>query len=467
MPRIVNRHFPPEFFAARDHLLAVVKGGLRREPDLFTAAARDLARDYSDSRWRQHSREQERRDAARAGRSGSPAGRARVPADKRRALRLEWAFAQAHADASGERRSLALDHLEGHRRANAIYLVLVACVVLDPEADSWLSDVTDLALCPWQTAAKRRRDAPRAKQLPARLRGYECRQEVFRDWGHEAFRLLRSACDVLGWLPPATTDSHAPNRGLNMRVIAVDGPLGQTDEPVSARIRKLASAFDQFYVTMDATTVPVEGGRKVLGPAHAIALSEATVRLFQELSDTTGLLLRTYGKQVDPGVVTVRAAASPQGPSVPLPSQSFRVWQMSVGGDGAQASLVAALQSAVAVAGYPTDRWNSAQGSKPGGSHQRWLAGDVVTTEQLHVLEAAAKLLRLPQASDNPDPPDNLEYQPATWFKKGASVWLRKAAAPGRKSKRVRSRTDDDTKVYCVDDVRRWRPKLLPDPQAP
>ena len=62
-------------------------------------------------------------------------------------------------------------------------------------------------------------------------------------------------------------------------------------------------------------------------------------------------------------------------------------------------------------------------------------------------------------------PPEQLEYRPATWFKKGASDWLRKAAAKNRKSKRVRARTDDATKVYCVEDVRKWRPEFLPPPQ--
>lgn len=59
-------------------------------------------------------------------------------------------------------------------------------------------------------------------------------------------------------------------------------------------------------------------------------------------------------------------------------------------------------------------------------------------------------------------PPDELEFRPASWFAKGASTWLRKAAGPKRKSKRVRKRVDGETVVYCVEDVRKWRPELIP-----
>jgi hypothetical protein len=55
---------------------------------------------------------------------------------------------------------------------------------------------------------------------------------------------------------------------------------------------------------------------------------------------------------------------------------------------------------------------------------------------------------------------DGEEYRAASWFRKGASAWLRKAAAPGRKTKRVRKRTEDGVVLYCITDVRKWRPDL-------
>ena len=53
-------------------------------------------------------------------------------------------------------------------------------------------------------------------------------------------------------------------------------------------------------------------------------------------------------------------------------------------------------------------------------------------------------------------------YRPATFFRMNGVARLRKAAAKGRKSKRVRSRNIDGVVCYCVSDVDRWWPELLP-----
>jgi hypothetical protein len=55
------------------------------------------------------------------------------------------------------------------------------------------------------------------------------------------------------------------------------------------------------------------------------------------------------------------------------------------------------------------------------------------------------------------------EHRPANWFKKGAGSWLRKAAGPNRKTKRVGKYTDDGVILYCVADVEKWNPKIMPD----
>lgn len=57
------------------------------------------------------------------------------------------------------------------------------------------------------------------------------------------------------------------------------------------------------------------------------------------------------------------------------------------------------------------------------------------------------------------------DYRPASYFQKGASNWLRKASSPTRVTKKVRKRVDDETTVYCVADVGKWRPDLLPKPR--
>ena len=55
-----------------------------------------------------------------------------------------------------------------------------------------------------------------------------------------------------------------------------------------------------------------------------------------------------------------------------------------------------------------------------------------------------------------------LEYRPATYFKKHAAARLRMAASKNRKSKRVKSKTIDGVKCYCVEDVRLWFPDAMP-----
>lgn len=57
--------------------------------------------------------------------------------------------------------------------------------------------------------------------------------------------------------------------------------------------------------------------------------------------------------------------------------------------------MVSALTSAVGVTAYRAAKWNLKQATRPGGPHQRWHAGDVVTTEDLAKLAAVQKLLGL------------------------------------------------------------------------
>lgn len=57
---------------------------------------------------------------------------------------------------------------------------------------------------------------------------------------------------------------------------------------------------------------------------------------------------------------------------------------------------------------------------------------------------------------------DAREWWPANRFSKVAKETIRKASGKDRKSKRVRSKRIDGVKVYCVDDVRKWFPTLMP-----
>lgn len=160
----------------------------------------------------------------------------------------------------------------------------------------------------------------------------------------------------------------------------------------------LLSAFDRFYKMLDATTVPAEGGgRTVGGIAHAVALSEATSALYVELGATSLRLFQQHGQSVaefPPGVALMESD-SPDGPWTPIPAGEVRIASMGVGGNGADAMLLAALESATKVAAFPIDKWNAMQAARPGANHQRFHAGEVVSWAGLALLESAAKLLHM------------------------------------------------------------------------
>lgn len=160
----------------------------------------------------------------------------------------------------------------------------------------------------------------------------------------------------------------------------------------------LLSAFDRFYKTLDAATVPTEGGgRRVDGVAHAVALSEATNALYGELAATDRRLIQQHGQPIGeyPAGLVLMESDSPGGPWTPVPADEIRMATMGIGGNGADAALMAALESARKVAGFPIDKWNAMQAARPGANHQRFHAGDVVSANDLAKLESAAKLLRL------------------------------------------------------------------------
>jgi hypothetical protein len=160
----------------------------------------------------------------------------------------------------------------------------------------------------------------------------------------------------------------------------------------------LDSAFDRYMEALDAATVPVaDGGRGVLDAAGAVVLSEATYRLYGALADEWARLVRTVGKRVTgppPGIVLTEAD-SPDGPFTPIPPGQMITTAIPVGGDGANAAVVAAIQRASGIAAFPLERWNAAQKEAPGAGRHRYRAGDVVSAQELDVLASVARLLRL------------------------------------------------------------------------
>src|SRR5437868_3676748 len=92
------------------------------------------------------------------------------------------------------------------------------------------------------------------------------------------------------------------------------------------RFHSLMRTFDWFYKTLDAATVPTtDGGRKVGGIAHAVALSEATNALYSKLAAAHLLLLERHGKSLPeaPPEITLMESDSPHGPWIAVPPDAI------------------------------------------------------------------------------------------------------------------------------------------------
>ena len=228
----------------------------------------------------------------------------------------------------------------------------------------------------------------------------------------------------------------------------------------------LLGAFDRFYQTLEATTVPAQdGGRRVDGVPHAVALSEAVDALFLELRKTSQRVVEQSGEGIAeyPDGIALQESDSPDGPWTPIHARDTRITTVSIGGTGADAVLLAALDSATRVTAFPLNKWNTMQAASPSASHHRFHAGEVVLQADLDVLASAAKLMRMKKPLAQESKAINGEYRPAATFSpKCMASRLRKAAAKSRKIKQVDTRTIDGVVCYSVEDARRWWPRDVP-----
>lgn len=170
------------------------------------------------------------------------------------------------------------------------------------------------------------------------------------------------------------------------------------EDCIARGLAELEAAFDRYYKTLDAATVSAaDGGRIVAGPFHAVALSEATDALYRELAAAYQRVILEHGQPIAeyPLGMMPMESDSPDGPWTPIPASDVRTMTVSIGGDGADALLLAALASMTGGAAFPNGKWNAMQAARPGANHQRYHAGDVVSAKDLAALESAAKLLRL------------------------------------------------------------------------
>lgn len=142
-----------------------------------------------------------------------------------------------------------------------------------------------------------------------------------------------------------------------------------------------------------------------MGVPHAVALSKATERLHQHLGGIVfGLMGR--GQNCHEAPMIVMESDSTEGPWTSVPSDALVIQRVPIGGaNGVEPVLLAAAQNAYEATGFPIEKWNRLQAANPGGNHQRWHAGEVVSGDQIHAVQAAAKLLQLRKPCLTPGPP--------------------------------------------------------------
>jgi hypothetical protein len=157
----------------------------------------------------------------------------------------------------------------------------------------------------------------------------------------------------------------------------------------------LRATFDRFERLLEANTVPSPpNGRRIIGIPHAVSLSEAAAALQIALVAAGNRLMADHGtpSRLPPGL-RIMGSDSPDGPWEEIPPDGVHVTFASLGKHGIDATFAAALQSATEVVAFPIDKWNHMQAARPGGEHQRWHPGEIITCDELELLASARRLL--------------------------------------------------------------------------
>jgi hypothetical protein len=140
-------------------------------------------------------------------------------------------------------------------------------------------------------------------------------------------------------------------------------------------------AFSRFRAVLEASTIPVDGGRRVDGIAHSVALSQHAGQLLDAIFEVRTYLAETYGTALTdyPAGLVLMGADSPDGPWTEIPATEIKITCIPI---ESSALLMASLESATRVLAQSPDKCG-----------QRWNANDVISDEELARIESAASLL--------------------------------------------------------------------------
>lgn len=150
----------------------------------------------------------------------------------------------------------------------------------------------------------------------------------------------------------------------------------------------LLPSFRRFWKTLEAVTIPASGGRKIPDTAGAIKLSESAGELYGALSEAYSKVVANHGKPPKKLSLIFQfgVSDSPKGPITPIPDAEIKTSVMTVGGEGADAGLMAALERASKVVGYPVDRQHE---------KRRYRAQELISEADIETLKSVDRLLSL------------------------------------------------------------------------
>lgn len=198
MPRVAEFWFDERFSSKRDELIAIVRKHFAQAEQKLKAVGTWLKTEYSDEKIKKLLEQKRKSNRQKdAGQFSPPNGRTVVKSssnvadfqlDDLHIAALEQAFvALNHQNRHGDLlRLLGSNQPRKEKETNALRAIVVCSCIVDPDSSEWLSNVTPLANCSWNSHSS---EFPKAKGRAA----------IARSWGHEALELLEEACIVLGW----------------------------------------------------------------------------------------------------------------------------------------------------------------------------------------------------------------------------------------------------------------------------
>lgn len=239
-----------------------------------------------------------------------------------------------------------------------------------------------------------------------------------------------------------------------------DSPRAMMDEREAARnamIRWAKSARAEVLKHVPAAVEALKrlaAGVRVCG-TNLNALNPIKSARDEAWNEFVGVYLPLVSRETEPGEMVLRM---PDGtPHLERASHSSRM--LNADEQGVLRSVCGPLVDAVTACNNLIDE-------TPSGDRQGAIVPDLAER-----IERAAGLLAeaagiacgpmLPRGASDAD------FRPASAFPKGLASALRMAAAPGRKTMRVRSKKIDGVKCYSWTDAMHWWPNRISDPQAP